>query len=445
MAVEGDRAWHELTPEEKLQSRWAVFTEPRMEFAGAEAAAEYKARATRLKKAILLEGEPDRVPVCTLAGLYPATSAGLTPYEAMHDYPRAMAAWHACNHTLQPDSAIAPIVAAVPVRAFETLDVRLLSWPGHGVPETSGFQYNEAEWMAADEYDLLIDDPTDFLLHVYMPRIAPALKGFSHLVAPMDMMEVAASGPYLARWADPEVQESLDKLKAAAQECAGWAGNVFGLLGRLRAEGFPGTIGPMSKAPFDVIGDTLRGTRGVIMDMFRQPDKLLEACDRMVGPCVRWITRSASPFSPPLVFMPLHKGADVFMNDEQFRKFYWPSLLKVIQGLVADGFVPYLFAEGAYNTRLEVIAADLPKGRTVWHFDRTDMRRAKEVLGGIACIQGNVPATILQLGTVGEVEDYCRALLEAAAPGGGFILDVGATVDTAKPENMMAMYQSVKG
>ena len=32
--------------------------------------------------------------------------------------------------------------------------------------------------------------------------------------------------------------------------------------------------------------------------------------------------------------------------------------------LVADGFVPYLFAEGAYGTRLETIA-DVPKGRTV--------------------------------------------------------------------------------
>ena len=89
------------------------------------------------------------------------------------------------------------------------------------------------------------------------------------------------------------------------------------------------------------------------------------------------------------------------------------------------GFVPYLFAEGAYNSRLEAIA-DVPKGKTLWQFDRTDMRRAKEVLGGIACIQGNVPNTLLQLGTVEEVQDYCRDLIEAVAPGGGFILDVGA-------------------
>ena len=39
----------------------------------------------------------------------------------------------------------------------------------------AGFQYNEKEWMLADEYDLLIDDPTDYLLHVWLPRTVPGM------------------------------------------------------------------------------------------------------------------------------------------------------------------------------------------------------------------------------------------------------------------------------
>jgi hypothetical protein len=443
MAETSERSWSQLTPDEKRERRWAAFVSPGLQFAGPEAAAAYKARATRLKKAISLEGEPDRVPVCALCGQYPAIRAGLTPYDAMNDYPRAAAAWLDFNRACQPDALVAPLFAAIPARAFATLDVAVLSWPGHGAPMTAGFQYNEKEWMLADEYDLLIDDPTDYLLHVWLPRTVPGMSGFAKLTAPMDTVEIVASPGYLMRWADPEVQESLAKLKAAGEECLAWGGAFFPLIGQLVAEGFPGTIGSMSKAPFDVIGDTLRGTRGVVTDMYRQPDRLLEACDRLVGPCVKWVTRNASPFSPPLVFMPLHKGADSFMNDEQFRKFYWPSLRKVIEGLVADGFVPYLFAEGAYNSRLEAIA-DMPKGKTVWQFDRTDMRRAKEILGGIACIQGNVPNTLLQLGEAQEVRDYCKDLIQAVAPGGGFMLDVGAVVDEAKEENMMAMIDSVR-
>lgn len=438
-----ERPWSQLTPQEGLERRWAAFVAPGIEFASAEAEADYKARATRLKQAILLEGEPDRVPVSALCGLYPATSQGLTPYDAMHDYPRGAAAWLDCNRALQPDSLIAPIFAAIPARAFATLDVEVLSWPGHGVSKDAGFQYNEKEWMLADEYELLIDDPTDYLLHVWLPRTVSGMKGFGKLASPLDMVEIVGSPTYLMRWADPEVQSSLEKLKAAGEECLAWGGTFFPLLGQLAAEGFPGTIGSMSLAPFDFIGDTLRGTRGILTDMFRQPDLVVEACDRLARVCVKWVTRCASPFSPPLVFIPLHKGADGFMNVEQFKTFYWPSLRKVILGLVEDGFVPYLFAEGAYNSRLETIA-DVPAGRTLWQFDRTDMHRAKKILGGVACIQGNVPLSQLQLGTAEEVKAYCRDLIQGVGPGGGFILDVGAVVDHAKEENMLAMIQAAK-
>jgi hypothetical protein len=438
-----DKAWSQLSPDEKLERRFAAFVEPGLEFVSPEAAAEYHARATRLKKAYLLEGEPDRVPVCALTGYYPATRKGFTPFDVMNDYELTAKIWLECNLELQADSLVAPTFAAIPTRAYETLDVKILSWPGHGVARDAGFQYNEGEWMQADEYDLLIDDPTDFLLHYYLPRVAGGLEGLAKLASPLDMVEIVAGPPWMMRWADPDAQATLDKLAAAGRECGAWAGAIFPMLGRVVAEGFPGPFATMTLAPFDFIGDTLRGTRGILMDMFRQPEVLLEACNRLAPVCVKWVTRRANAFTPPLVFIPLHKGADGFMSVEQFQKFYWPSLRKVIDGLVADGFVPYLFAEGAYGTRLETIA-DVPKGRTLWHFDHTDMVRAKEVLGGIACIQGNVPISTLQLGTADEVVAYSRHLLEHVGPGGGFILDVGATLDEAAPGNLEAMIQTAK-
>ncbi|MCE5254906.1 MAG: hypothetical protein LLG45_11990 [Actinomycetia bacterium] len=438
-----DKEWSQLSPDEKSERRWAAFLEPGVEFVDPEAGARYRERAARLKKAIRLEGEPDRVPVCALTGYYPATWKGLTPYDVTQDYGLAAEAWLECNLELQPDSLMAPVFAAIPGRAYEILDVKILSRPGHGVPKEASFQYNEKEWMLEDEYDLLIDDPTDFLLHVYLPRVAGGLEGFARLASPLDMVEIVGGPPWMMRWADPAVQASLEKLTAAGRECTVWGATIYPLLGRLMAEGFPGPFQYMSLAPFDFIGDTLRGTRGILTDMFRQPDAVLEACDRIAPIVVRWVTRAANPQTAPLVFMPLHKGADGFMSVEQFQKFYWPSLRKVIDGLVADGFVPYLFAEGAYGTRLETIA-DVPKGSTVWHFDHTDMRRAKQILGGTTCIQGNVPLPLLQLGTADDVKAYCRDLIQAVGAGGGFILDVGAVVDEAKEENMMAMIQAAK-
>jgi hypothetical protein len=438
-----DKAWSQLSADEKLQKRFAAFVEPGLEFVSPDAASKYLARATRLKKAILLEGEPDRVPVSVLTGYYPATRKGLTPYDVTQDYGKAAQAWLDCNLELQADSLMAPVFAAIPGRAYETLDVKILNWPGHGVAKEASFQYNEKEWMEADEYDLLIDDPTDYLLHYYLPRVAGGFEAFSKLASPLDLVEIVDAPGWLMRWADPDVLAMVEKLASAGRECLAWGGIIYPLLGRLVAEGFPGPFSQMSLAPFDFIGDTLRGTRGVIMDMFRQPDRLLEACDRLAPIVVKWVTRRTNPFTPPLVFIPLHKGADSFMSVEQFQKFYWPSLRKVIDGLVADGFVPYLFAEGAYGTRLETIA-DVPVGRTLWQFDHTDMRKAKQILGGVACIQGNVPLPLLQLGTAEDVTAYSRDLIENIGPGGGFILDVGAVVDDAKPGNVEAMIQAAK-
>jgi len=117
-----------------------------------------------------------------------------------------------------------------------------------------------------------------------------------------------------------------------------------------------------------------------MLDMFRFPDELKEACERLVPSMVKCAVGACTASGQIMPFIPLHKGADGFMSQEQFATFYWPSLRKLIIGLVNEGLVPQLFAEGAYNDRLEAIS-DVPKGKVVWWFDRTDMKRAKQTVG----------------------------------------------------------------
>ena len=72
-----------------------------------------------------------------------------------------------------------------------------------------------------------------------------------------------------------------------------------------------------------------------------------------------------------------------------------------------------IFAEGAYNERLEAIHdAEIPTGRMVWMFDDTDMRQARKHLGGYQCFGGNVPGSLLALGTPEKVEAYVKDLLD---------------------------------
>jgi uroporphyrinogen-III decarboxylase len=213
--------------------------------------------------------------------------------------------------------------------------------------------------------------------------------------------------------------------------------------GRIMGKGFPSFSGGFTKAPFDVIGDSLRGTTGVMLDIFRHPDELKEACDRLVPMMIKGGVAGCRANKHLMPFIPLHKGADNFMSTEMFESFYWPSLRKVIIGLINAGMVPLLFAEGAYNDRLDVIN-DIPKGKVIWWFDRTDMKRAKEKVGQVACLAGNMPMDLLCTGTTEQVKTYCRDLIETVGANGGFIFSTGAGMQGSKPDNVKAMIATLK-
>ena len=94
-----------------------------------------------------------------------------------------------------------------------------------------------------------------------------------------------------------------------------------------------------------------------------------------------------------------------------------------------------------------VLTLDYDSGylMTLSTIERTDIFRAKEVLGDRICIRGNVPATMLCVGSPGEVEDYCKRLIDFVGKGGGFILDGGIGIpDEAKPENVSVMADTTK-
>ena len=210
---------------------------------------------------------------------------------------------------------------------------------------------------------------------------------------------------------------------------------VLGQYGGLGpAMGFPSAIsGNFAKAPFDTLGDTLRGTAGIMKDMYRRPDKVLEACDKIADLTIKAILSSPGISRGFMVMYPLHKGADGWMSQKQFETFYWPSLKKVMNALIAEGLIQYLFAEGSFNTRLEYVN-EFPKGAVAWLFDQSDMFKAKKILGDKCCIQGNVSSSLMVTGSPQDVKEYCRKLIEGCGKGGGYILAAGAIAENPKLE-----------
>ena len=73
----------------------------------------------------------------------------------------------------QPDYYVTPALIGSG-KIYETLALKQYKWPGHGVSKESGYQYVEGNYMTADDYPALIDDPTDFWLRTWMPEsLAP--------------------------------------------------------------------------------------------------------------------------------------------------------------------------------------------------------------------------------------------------------------------------------
>ena len=400
----------------------------------------FKEREKRVNDAIALK-EPDRVPIMGLFGFFPAKYSGITCEEAMYDYEKTMKAWVDTLLEFEPDMDDNPFPQRFWGKILETLDVKQLAWPGHGIDPNSGFQFIEKDYMKTEEYDAFLFDQTDFILRHYWPRIFGALRPFENL-PPVHGVYSYGGLARFASFGTPEMKGALEALMRVGEEAQEMidAATVFDE--KMKGLGFPSQFGAMARAPFDIISDFFRGTVGAMLDMFRTPDKLLEAVEQLV-PIEIQAGLAAKTRGVPRVFMPLHKCLDTFMSPEQFDTFYWPTLRKVILAFIDEGLNPIVFWEGDCTSRLETIR-DIPPGKAVYWFERIDMLKAKEVLGDVVCIRGNVPLSILCTGTPEDVKNYCKGLIDGVGRGGGFIMDASTQFDDAKPENMKAMFEFTK-
>lgn len=439
--------WKEMTPAERRKWRLDGYlsTEGKT-FVSKEAEEGYKVRAQRMVDVLNVE-EPDMVPVNLPIGNLPSALFGATSHDSFYNPGKVAEAARKFTEKYgkELDVYVAGGGGGVPGPVLEVLDYKLYVWPGHGLPvDASGWQFVEGEYMTPDEYDDLITDPTDFWLRTYLPRVFGAFEPF-RMFQPFTNINENVHVGQLSVLGNPQVQDMLKKMLAAGEEFnkAGQTAVRGGGVGGGVNHGFPAMGSIFGKAPFDTLSDTLRGTKGIMQDMFIRPKKLLKALDVIADFTIASTKKSPMFARAVMAGYPLHKGADGWMSQKQFDTFYWPSMKKVMDTLIEEGLIQRLFAEGGYNTRLEAVK-DFPKGTVTWHFDQTDMAKAKKVLGKNFCIQGNVPSALILTGTPQQVKDYCRDLIKVAGKGGGFLLCAGAVGQGAKLENLRAMLEAVR-
>jgi len=406
----------------------------------------YAERQKRIYDTVMLR-MPDRIPVGIQTGAFSCRYAGL-PLSAM--YYDHFTYWEACIDSvvdIDPDMGGMMLLGESGL-INELLDIRNQRWPGGNLPDDVPYQFVEGEYMKEEEYDLFLSDPSDFVLRYFLPRIYGALEPLAKLPPFRTMAGGGFLGGILGILASPEFRALGEKIIQANAEQERIM-KMMGGIGVIEAQlGYPSQFGfgrGIGGAPFDLVSDFLRGMRGAMLDMYHCPDKLLAVCEMVQ----EWQFAGATPAipdaqgNPPRLFMALHRGSDGFMSKKQFEKFYWPGLKEALLKAVDLGYIVAPVFEGVWDERLEYLL-ELPKGKVTFWSERTDIFRAKEVLGDHLCIQGGVPPTLLQAGSTQDVEEHCKKIIKTVGKNGGLLMFPTSAMDYAKPENVKAMVDTVQ-
>jgi hypothetical protein len=400
----------------------------------------YEEREKRTREAIELR-EPDRVPYSVAVNIHAYT--GIANSAAYYDPIGWKRAMRKITVELEPDMCDAGLPSSG--AAYEALDVKNRLWPGGPVPPDYEYQFIEGEYMKADEYDMFLSDPTGFTIRRYLPRVYGALLPLAKL-PPLDSIYQGFEG-LTPLFATPEFVELAARLAKAGRETVEFRKTIGDSYEELAQLGFPAfapvnTGGGVGGAPYDTISSSLRGMTGAMLDMYRQPDKLLQACDMVLERKIA-VAVPADPSkrgNPKKIGMPLWRGDKSFMSEQQFNKFYWPGLKKALQADIDLGYVPVPFFEAEFGDRLERLL-ELPKGKVIASIEHMDAVRAKQILKGHTCLLVRAPQTS-KVWSLREVESYTKELIDNCGEGGGLLLNIRLP-DKAKTADVRAMIKSI--
>jgi uroporphyrinogen-III decarboxylase len=133
------------------------------------------------------------------------------------------------------------------------------------------------------------------------------------------------------------------------------------------------------------------------------------------------------------------------MSDQQFRTFWWPPFRTMMLGMIEAGLIPMPLWEADCTKRLEIIR-DIPAGKCIYWFERTDMVKAYEVLGDVVALRGNLAASLMTTGKPEDVDAAVRRLAEQVFhKGGKLILDASFGIPDETPvENVRAMFTAAR-
>ena len=186
-----------------------------------------------------------------------------------------------------------------------------------------------------------------------------------------------------------------------------------------------------------VLAALLRGMQDFMVDLAAEPDhpginRLLEVAYQTHLATHRALIAAGAHFTS---LGESASGPDV-ISPAMFARFARPYQERLVRELAADGIFTVIHICGNTTAILDQLAQYPFCGFELDY--KTDARRAKATAGANHVLFGNVdPSGVIARGTVAQVREVTRQLIELWKPGGKFILNAGCAIPATTPaENL---------
>ena len=123
-------------------------------------------------------------------------------------------------------------------------------------------------------------------------------------------------------------------------------------------------------------------------------------------------------------------------------EFVWPAFEAYYNLCIEMNVLPIFHLDSNWTLALDKFKRFEDKTYVMALDSKTDIRKAREILGKDVCILGDVPCELMTYGMPEEVKDYVTKLLDDIGPW-GVIIATGCDIPSdAKPENVLAMSEA---
>jgi hypothetical protein len=366
------------------------------------AALLHQERLARIMRAVALE-EPDRTPVVLEYAGFAARATSTPLPEFLASLGRSVEVMIEAFHMVEGADAVN--YGAYSPYALSYLWMSKVKVPGVDLPAGESVQVVESELMRAEDYDTILRDGWPAFYCRFMEE--RVLGG----VPPHRL---------------PPAQPPVD------------------VLGTWAAQGIPVFSGGDVSPPFELLCGA-RSMAGFFTDLLAIPDKVEEVMDAVMPHLCRPVCEKAAARGYPAVWVGGWRSAGRMLSRPLWERFVWPYLERAVNEVAAMGLIALLHLDSDWTRDLDMLRT-LPAGRCILSTDGgTDLRKAKEILGGRMCLMGDVPAALLAFGTPDQVYQYSRKRIEELGPR-GFILHSGCDIpDNAQVANVRAMVAAAIG